>query len=265
MSKIEKELVEATELKAKKGEDRQKFLRRLVTAVQALPEAGWEALTTPAQNWANKGQVVVNDGEPDDEIKDFKDAKPALVEDDEDEAEAKPSKKKAAAADEDEEPAEEEAEEEEPAPKKKGKVAKAEPEEEVEEEAAEEEPVPKKKAARKAEPDDDEEEETEVKKPAKKTGAKPPVKKAAAVAKEAPAKKKVVVKEKKEKELSGPKFDATKMVIKNPGLTTAELVEKLGGKKAGVSEITVAAVRANVRHTLMTLKALDLLDAKIKI
>lgn len=251
---MQKELVEATGIKLKEGEPRQKMLRRLVAAAQALEESDWDALSTPVQNWVNAGQKVINDGDADDEIKDFKDYTPPAEEAEDEEEKAPVKKKKKPADDEEEETVEEEAadepeEDEEPAPKKKKKPA---------DDEDEDEPPKKKSAKKKAEPDDDEEEE--VKKPVKKTAAKVAAKKIA----EKPAKAtKKAAKKERDLTVSGTKFDITKAVIKNPKLTAAEIFEKLGGKKAGISEITVAAVRANVRHTLQSLIQLELLDIEL--
>lgn len=53
MSKIEKELQEATEIEAKKGEDRADYLARMMKAVAGLSEKGWDALSPEAQEWYN--------------------------------------------------------------------------------------------------------------------------------------------------------------------------------------------------------------------
>lgn len=53
MSKIEKELQEATEIEAKKGEDRGDYLARMMKAVAGLSEKGWDALSPEAQEWYN--------------------------------------------------------------------------------------------------------------------------------------------------------------------------------------------------------------------
>lgn len=260
-SKMQKELVEATGLKPKEGESRQKFLRRLVAAAQAIKESDWDALSTPAQRWVNAGQAVLNDGDADDEIKDFKDYTPPADEA-EDEEEAAPAKKKKKPADDEDadepaedadEPTEDEEENEKEIKKKKGK-AKAEPDDD------EDEPPKKKSAKKKAEPEAEEEEEDEVEKKGKKAVKKVAAKKTA----EKPAKTaKKAAKKERDLTVSGTKFDITKAVIKNPKLTAADIFEKLGGKKAGISEITVAAVRANVRHTLQSLVQLELLEIEL--
>lgn len=60
MSKIQKELVEATELPTKRGEDRQEFLARLVKAVPDLSDAEWEKLSKKAQDWFNDAADAKN-------------------------------------------------------------------------------------------------------------------------------------------------------------------------------------------------------------
>lgn len=53
MSKIEKELVEATGVEPKKGEDRQDFLKRLANATADLATKAWDKLSSDAQDWYN--------------------------------------------------------------------------------------------------------------------------------------------------------------------------------------------------------------------
>ena len=52
---IEQELVAAAKVSLKKGETRQAFLCRLVSAVDRFSNEKWESLTLPAQSWVNKG------------------------------------------------------------------------------------------------------------------------------------------------------------------------------------------------------------------
>lgn len=53
MSKIEKELVKATDVEQKRGEERGEFLARLGKAVGALAEKAWDGLSEAAQDWFN--------------------------------------------------------------------------------------------------------------------------------------------------------------------------------------------------------------------
>lgn len=60
MSKIEKQLSEATTLTKKRGESADDFATRLVRAISELDDAGWEALSPEAQNWFNEAADAVN-------------------------------------------------------------------------------------------------------------------------------------------------------------------------------------------------------------
>lgn len=60
MSKIQKELVEVTELSTKRGEDRQDFLGRIVKAVANLSDKEWEGLSQEAQDWFNDAADAKN-------------------------------------------------------------------------------------------------------------------------------------------------------------------------------------------------------------
>jgi septal ring-binding cell division protein DamX len=53
MTPIETELNTALKLKQKKGENHQLYLSRIITTIQSIPEDTWEALSVPAQRWAN--------------------------------------------------------------------------------------------------------------------------------------------------------------------------------------------------------------------
>lgn len=59
-SKIEKELVEVTDLSTKRGEDRQAYLKRLVVAVSELSDKDWEGLSKDAQDWYNNAADAQN-------------------------------------------------------------------------------------------------------------------------------------------------------------------------------------------------------------
>lgn len=60
MSKIEKELVDVTEVKAKRGEDRQDFLGRVMKAVAELNDKEWDDLSQDAQDWFNDAADAKN-------------------------------------------------------------------------------------------------------------------------------------------------------------------------------------------------------------
>lgn len=74
MSKIQKELLTATEIKAQKdGEDRQDFLGRVIAAVSDLDDKAWKELSKDAKDWFNAAADAVNDGK---QVEDFADAEP---------------------------------------------------------------------------------------------------------------------------------------------------------------------------------------------
>lgn len=60
-SEIEKELLEATDLGTKRGEDRQDFIARLMKGVAALDDKAWDGLSKPAQEWFNDAADFRND------------------------------------------------------------------------------------------------------------------------------------------------------------------------------------------------------------
>jgi hypothetical protein len=82
-------LREATGIKPKSGEDTQEFYKRLIAAVQELPEDAWEKLDTKSQKWVNEGAKAANAKEG---IQDFPDAE-AEEEDEEVVAKSKTAKK----------------------------------------------------------------------------------------------------------------------------------------------------------------------------
>ena len=72
MSKIEKELVDATEVSAKRGEKRQEFLTRLVKAANDLPDAKFNALSEKADAWINSAFDAM-EAKPPKDMKDIMD------------------------------------------------------------------------------------------------------------------------------------------------------------------------------------------------
>lgn len=118
-TKVKKELLKATGLSEKKGEDGQALAKRLIRAVSELEDAAWGALSEEAQSWYNDAADALN----------AKKTLPTLDEAEAEEEEAPaPARRRAAPAPdpepEDESEDEEEAEEE-PAPKAKAKPAPA--------------------------------------------------------------------------------------------------------------------------------------------
>lgn len=60
MSKIEAKVIEVTETKPKRNEDRQAFLTRLITEASALDDDAWEELDKDAQDWVNTAADAMN-------------------------------------------------------------------------------------------------------------------------------------------------------------------------------------------------------------
>jgi ribosome maturation factor RimP len=60
MSKIQAELLKATDLSTKRGEDRQDFLARVMKEVAGLDDKGWEELSKAAQDWFNDAADAKN-------------------------------------------------------------------------------------------------------------------------------------------------------------------------------------------------------------
>jgi ribosome maturation factor RimP len=60
MSKIQAELLKATDLSTKRGEDRQDFLARLMKGVADLNDKQWDGLSQEAQDWFNDAADAKN-------------------------------------------------------------------------------------------------------------------------------------------------------------------------------------------------------------
>lgn len=69
-SKIEQELLSIVSLKAKKNEDRQKYLARLMLAVDKASDEDWNSLSTDAQAWNNDAATAYKEQK---DIADFSD------------------------------------------------------------------------------------------------------------------------------------------------------------------------------------------------
>ncbi len=87
MSAIQKELIEETGLKPKRGQDRQEFLAALMVKISDLTDEGWDALSSEAQAWYNKAADAKNAKKK--EMPDFPD-----LEEEEEKAEEKPARRK---------------------------------------------------------------------------------------------------------------------------------------------------------------------------
>lgn len=77
MSKIEKELLEASNLKPKKNEDSQAYRTRLCRAVAKISDDAWEGLSSEAQGWNNDAAEALKNSK---DIADFPDAEEEVVE-----------------------------------------------------------------------------------------------------------------------------------------------------------------------------------------
>jgi ribosome maturation factor RimP len=108
MSKIKTELMKATDVTAKRGEDNQEFLARLMKGVSDLNDKEWEGLSKEAQDWFNDAADAKNAKAK--TLPDFPDLEKAEQE------EEKPKTRRGAAK--------EEPEDEAPAKPKVGAVAK---------------------------------------------------------------------------------------------------------------------------------------------
>ena len=60
MSKIQAELLKATDLSTKRGEEHQDFLVRLMKGVSELSDKGWDGLSQAAQDWFNDAADAKN-------------------------------------------------------------------------------------------------------------------------------------------------------------------------------------------------------------
>lgn len=266
-NKIETELLEATGLKKKVGENFQKFAGRLITAVHELAEDDWNDLSDDAQDWINVGAKAVN---RDKDVAKFPaDEEPA--EEDEPAAEEEPA--------EEDEPAEEEA----PRRGSRRAAKDEEPDEEdrparggrraAKEEEPEDEPAPRRGARRTAKEEPEEEApkrgtrtRTRAKEPeedeAPKRGARTPAKKTAA--KREPAKPAA----RSRKEPEGKAASATtllkKMLIKNPKMSTDEILEVLDEKHdLQPTKMAIASIRSAFIHSMKVLNEAGHLSEKM--
>lgn len=61
-SKIEKELLDATDLSSVRNESNEDYIARLMKAVSVLSDKEWDKLSKPAQDWYNDAADAKNDG-----------------------------------------------------------------------------------------------------------------------------------------------------------------------------------------------------------
>jgi hypothetical protein len=89
VSAIEQELLEATDVKIPKGNDRQKHLVKLMLAAAKLPDDVWAGLTKEAQDWTNENAEAYK---AKDDLAEFPDIE--VDEQADEEQEEKPARKK---------------------------------------------------------------------------------------------------------------------------------------------------------------------------
>lgn len=84
MSKIQAELIKATDTEPKRGEDRQEFLQRLSKAINGLSDKAWDGLSNEAQDWFNANakarKAAKEAGKDAPPFADFPDAEPPQAE-----------------------------------------------------------------------------------------------------------------------------------------------------------------------------------------
>jgi len=98
MSAIKKELMEATGVAQKRGQDEQEYLKALVKGVSDLDDKGWNGLSVLAQDWFNEAADAVNAKK---EVASFPDAEKEEVK----EEEATPRRRAASKEESDDKPA----------------------------------------------------------------------------------------------------------------------------------------------------------------
>lgn len=57
---IREDILKATSIEAKRNEDEQALRTRLVVAVSELPDAGWDSISEPAQDWYNAAATALS-------------------------------------------------------------------------------------------------------------------------------------------------------------------------------------------------------------
>ncbi len=77
LSSVEKELQDLTGIKRRAKEGKQRYLPRLLDAVNDLPDDRWDDVSPEGQDWANNGMKSLKKKET---IPDFPDSQPATTE-----------------------------------------------------------------------------------------------------------------------------------------------------------------------------------------
>lgn len=233
---IEKELLAATRCKPQKaGESRQKYLVRVMLAVQKLSDEAWADLEAVdgAQDWYNAAIEADNEHK---EVPDFSDSEAQDPEDGEDAEDD--------AADEDD-AEEEDADDEDAGGEDDDEDADEGDEDAVKEDAKKVKPAAKRPAAK----------PVKATKPAKATKPTKPAAKAASAPAAKPAKEAPAAKSTKAAGGKPSMRRALKqIVIKKPKMSTDELIEALERKGyESPSKLTVTSIRADTRDTIRVL------------
>jgi ATP-dependent exoDNAse (exonuclease V) beta subunit len=238
-SKIQEELIAAVGYKWNTVMSDSDNRLELVKAVDRLPDADWDTLSKPAQEYASEVGKAVKKAKPIPAPPDLVESKKAKAKPVEEAEEAPAPKKKAKPVEEAEEA---------PAPKK----AKAKPVEEAEAEEAEEAPAPKKAKAKPVE-------EAEEAPAPKKAKAKP-----VEEAEEAPAPKKAKAKAAKGDRESDPERGKTvytfrELTLLNPDWKKAEVAAECARLGYPVTPSTASLLWYGTRHTRKVMEDLNLI------
>ena len=262
-SKLEAELMKATKVKQAAGEGRKAYLVRMLKAGQDVKAPAWDALSGEAQAWYNDSVRLYQAHTNPNDIKEFPDyvqpttratlSVAAAPIDPEPETEEEAPEADEPPVEEDEPEADEPAvEEDEPAVEEADDAPLDEPEEdefEEDEPPVEEEPEPplaaaptKRPAAKPA--------KAPVRKPppAVKTPSKGPVKTVKV------AKTDGVVTRPPKPAAPGASTVIKRLMLRNPDVTNAELIEKLKEKSISVTSISVSTIRSDFKHSIRVLQ-----------
>jgi len=226
---IEEELLEATGIKGpKKGEDLQDYFGRLIDAVQDLKDPEWDKIGDPAQKWVNAGATSIKAKE---EIENFPDAEPPAEEED------PPARTSRRGGKDKEDDAEAEAEDPPARGRRNARRGRGDADEGADAEAGD---------------GAEDETETEEESVASKRSAKKSGSRAAAKSDKRPA-----AKEAKDKK-PGAQLTIKQLIIRNPKLSSEDVVEKLKAKGLKATLSAVSTIRSGTLQTLRLVKELGM-------
>ena len=238
---IEEELLKVTGLKNKKGESEQEYLERLLKECQQLDDKEWGSLTEAATDWVNAASKTFNAKE---DIVGFPDPEAEETGDDEAEEKEAPRGRRSRDADEDEKPKS--------GGKERGKKTDKDEEEEAPRRGRGDKDDKKSDAkGKKADADEEEDAPPRSRERERTRDDKKDDKKSDTKGKDKPAAKEREAKADKPKG-DGVKIKIKRLILKKPTISVDAIMEKLG---EGTKRSTVAAIRAEFRHTLEFLKS----------